>query len=359
MAYNQNKELQGSVRKIAKHPLHKVLHKPEDIQETLLVQSDMQGEDALDEHQKLQQIKQDLADQKGVAVTSEEHAIEFEKKAQDLKVKSDDEVEKEIEQDEQTEQLQQQQREVQLAKQAVKQSQKEELLSKIQKEIEVERERAKLLFMMENSRKNAIDAARAKYGNKADIGAIQQSYDMLANNIDPKVNDITDMISMTIDNKLHGKECVKMLMPNGSIRSMDADVAFAMSEIPNGKVEMKETESVPEDVQDVSDGLNKASFYTVEELEALSELRDLMDKNAKKQALFEYKDPSSGAVEIKSKREQRFRQLGLPTVAMDYDYVYHLAETMQHNGRELPSAMSAYAMQPGIQGDGKTYGYYQ
>lgn len=358
MAYNQNNELQGSVRRIVKHPLHKVLYKREDTQETLQVQSNMQGEDALDEYQKVRQIKQCLADQKGEAVTSEEHAIEFEKKAQDLKVKSDDEIEKEIERDEQTEQLQQQ-REVQIAKQAAKQSQKEELLSKIQKEIEVERERAKLLFMMENSRKNAIDAARAKYGNKADIGTIQQSYDMLANNLDPKLNDITDMISMTIDNKLHGKECVKMLMPNGSIRSMDADVAFAMSEISNSKVEMKETESVPEDVQDVSKELKTTSAYTVKELEALSELRDLMDKNAKKQALFEYKDPSSGAVEIKSKREQRFRQLGLPTVAMDYDYVYHLDETMQHNGRELPSVMSAYAMQPGIQGDGKTYGYYQ
>ena len=358
MAYNQNNELLGSVRKIVKRPSHKVLYKPKDMQETLQVQSDMQGEDTLDEYQKVQQIKQDLADQKGVAVTSEEYAVEFEKKAQDLKVKSDNEIEKEIEQDEQTEQLQQQ-REVQIAKQSVKQSQKEELLSKIQKEIEVERERAKLLFMMENSRKNAIDAARARYGDKADIGAIQQSYDMLANNIDPKVNDITDMISMTIDNKLHGKECVKMLMPNGSIRSMDADVAFAMSEIPNSKVEMKDTGPVSENVQDVSNELKKESVYTNDELEALLELRDLIDKNAKKQALFEYKDPSSGAVEIKSKREQRFRQLGLPTVAMDYDYVYHLDETMQHNGRALPSAMSAYSMQPGMQGDGKTYGYYQ
>lgn len=86
--------------------------------------------------------------------------------------------------------------------------------------------------MIENSRKNAIDSARATYGDKADIVGIQRTYDTIANTIDPKLTDVTDMISMSIDNHLHGSQNVKMLMPNGSIRTMDADVAMALSDMP-------------------------------------------------------------------------------------------------------------------------------
>lgn len=344
-----NVELLGSVRKVLKHPLHKTLYKDVELNQDLSQsQKNVQGE-VIDEYQKVQEIKQKLANQKGVAVTSEEHAVEFEKKACELKDKSDEEIDKELDEFEHDECVEKN-REIQLAKKAVEQVKKEDLIEKIQCEMAAEQERAKLLLMMENSRKNAIDSARATYGPKADISAIQQSYDMVMNSLDPKINDMTDMVSMAIDNKLHGDKYVKMLMPNGSIRTMDADVAFALSELPRQKNMSQESED---------DVILQETVYTNEELELLYELRDLIDSNAKRQADFEYKDPKSGEVEVKSKREQRFRQIGLPTVAMDYDYVYYLDETTTHNGRALPSAMDSYAMQPGLQGDGKTYGYYK
>lgn len=351
MAQHGNTELSGSVRKMIKHPMHKVLYRQDDtMQNGLSVQTTMQGEDALDEYQKVQELKQNLANQKGVAVTSEEHAVEFAKKAEDLKTKSVSDVNDALSQEKQKDDLQRI-REVQIAQDMAKESQKKDLLSKIQAEIQSEQERAKLLFAMENARKNAIDAARATYGEKADIGAIQKSYDMMANHLDPKMNDVTDMISMSIDNKLSDGDRVKVLMPNGSIRSMDADVVFAMSELSHSTVSAKKEN---DNTADVTDELRSEVTYSQAEIDAIRNLQDLMEQNAKKQAMFEYKAPNSGEVEIKSMRDRR----ALPTVARDYDYIYRMQENLQYKGRQLPSAMSSYTMMTEMQASGKSYGYY-
>lgn len=286
-----------------------------------------------------QDIKEALAQKEGVAVTSEEHAVEFERKSEDLKEKTPSEVEEILseESDDKTEQ-------VQVAKRQQTQIEKDELVEKIEKEIRLEQEKASVLFALENARKNAIDAARASYGPKADIRGIQMSFDAAANSIDPQVSDWTDELSMGIDNQLHrDSDTIKMLMPNGSIRVMDADVAMALSDVKRPKQ------------SDVQEEMEVDTSYSVEALEKLDELSTLMDENQRKQALFAYKDPNSGALEARSKRLERFRTIGLPTVAMDYDYVYHLDETTKHNGRPLPSAMDAYDMQPGHNVDGKTY----
>ena len=361
---NKTTELQGSVKRtpLVKHLLHKVLDLESGdlkLNKTLnqvdnksLMQGDkqdlQQNEKASDQIVSKQEIKQMMADKKEVAVTSEEHAIEFEKKADELEGKTKEEVKKELE-DEEDDDTAEKERKTRLAKEAMLAAKKEDLKAKIEKEIEIEIEKSKLLYMLENARKNAIDATRAAYGEKADIASIQRTYDIMANTIDPKLSSATDLISMAIDNKLHGKENVKMLMPNGSIRTMDADVAMALSEIPErGSLKKKQYAEIVDELG-----------YTQDELDKLYELSELMDDNAKKQEAFEYKDPKSGEAEIKSVRDKRLRKLGLPTVAMDYDYVYHLDETTQHNGRALPSAMDSYDMQPGMQGNGKTYGFYQ
>lgn len=350
-------ELSGSVRKIIKHPVRKNLNKEVSVNSELqdgqfVSRSDS---DVSEEYQKIQDIKRDLAERKGVAVTSEEHAVEFDKKANELKDKSDVEIQDELSKDDDEEDDINKQRNVSITKKVIEQSKKDDLLEKIKREIDIERERAKLLYVMENSRKNTIDYARSRYGDKADISSIQQSYDIMANNIDPKIYNITDMISMSIDNKLHGDSCVKMLMPNGSVRLMDADVAFAMSELSD-KIDFLKRNANMAAVE--SDGL--ASNYTVEDIKCLSELSNLMDENIKRQEAFEYKDPRSGELEIQSKRNERLRKIGLPTLAMDYDYVYNLNETTKHNDRPLPSAMDSYEMQSVMmQSNVKNYGYYQ
>lgn len=341
--------LSGSVRKVFHQPSHKLLSRQGDMHVDSSVMQN--GLDALD-------IKQALADKKGVPVTSEEYAVEFDRKVDALEVKSKEEVNRALEQEqEEPERGLENLQDARIAKQSQMESKKTELLQKIEAEIAIEQERAKLLYIMENSRKNAIDSARAKYGEKADIRSIQQSYDMLANNLDPKINDVTDMISMSIDNALHGQSRVRMLMPNGSMRSMDADVAFAMSELSSNAV-FKKSSGIADTNDEITQELQNDGAYSAAEVRAVCELQDLMSMNAQKQATFEYKDPKSGEVDVKSVRDKRFREIGLPTVAMDYDYVYHLDETMQHNGRQLPSAMSSYTMQQELCNCGKTYGYY-
>jgi len=232
------------------------------------------------------------------------------------------------------------------------------LVSKIEKEIETEKEKAKLLYMIENSRKNAIDAARATYGDKADIVGIQRTYDTIANTIDPKLTDVTDMISMSIDNHLHGSQNVKMLMPNGSIRTMDADVAMALSDMPKRRSGITKADDTSEAKEDAAEELSEevSNKYSSEEIAKLYELIDLMDDNSKRQAAFAIKDPQSGRVKEISEYQRRFKKYGLPAVARDYSYVYHLDETMQHDGRPLPSALSAYSMQEVRE---KTYDYYK
>lgn len=311
---------------------------------------------------KKQQMKQAIADGEGVAVISDENAIELEEQAQDAldDEKSVDEVIKDADEKELSKRLKRQ-REIKASADAEMEDKKESLLAEIENEIAKENERAKLLYMLENSRKNAIDAARAQYGDKADIVSIQRAYDGMANSIDPKANDITDMISMSIDNKLHGNKNVRMLMPNGSVRVMNADVALALSDKPMRSSGLHILSK--SDAQQLSDGVefdevaDLTSKFTSEELSKLYELEDLMADNAKKQAAFALKNPESGYVYQKSEREKRLKSLGLPDVGMDYDYLYcNVYDDYEMTNRQLPSSMDTMTMQQGIVSSGKTYG---
>lgn len=355
-------DLHGSViqKPVVKRPLHKVLQSMNDSMDKS-VQNDKTPDELQQDlvEKRKQELKQDLADAKGVAVTSEKDAVDLEEKADELKDKSEDDAEKEIKKTEGKEDdVIEKERNIRLAKEAQKQSEKDELVAKIEKEIETEKEKAKLLYMIENSRKNAIDAARATYGDKADIVGIQRTYDTIANTIDPKLTDVTDMISMSIDNHLHGSQNVKMLMPNGSIRTMDADVAMALSDMPKRRSGITKADDTSEAKEDAAEELSEgvSNKYSSEEIAKLYELIDLMDDNSKRQAAFAIKDPQSGRVKEISEYQRRFKKYGIPAVARDYSYVYHLDETMQHDGRPLPSALSAYSMQEVRE---KTYDYYK
>ena len=300
-------------------------------------------------------IKQQIADEQGIAVTSEENAIELERKATDAveKNKSKSDVLDDVN-DEMQEQQLKIQREVKASIEANMKSQNESLLSQIEAEIEEEKQRAKVLYALENSRKNAIDAARATYGKKADIKSIQAAYDGMANNIDPKADDMSSLISLSLDNKLHGKNMVRMLMPNGSVRAMRSDVAIALSDKPTKTSSIMK--ALNENASDELDSLQ--SKFSKEELTKLYELEDMMLENQRIQASFAVKDPHSGPVyeNEKSEREKKLLKLGLPSVGMDYDYVYYLDEMDEHDGRPLPSAMSSLTMQQDMIMSGKSYG---
>lgn len=313
---------------------------------------------------KKQQIKQAIADSEGVAVTSDENALELEAQAQDAMDddKSVDEVIKDTDEKELSKRLKRQ-REIKASSDAEVNEKKESLLTEIENEIAKENERAKMLYMLENSRKNAIDAARAQYGAKADIVSIQRAYDGMANNIDPKANDVTDMISMSIDNKLHGDKNVRMVLPNGSIRVMNADVALALSDKPARSsglslLSKSEAEKLADTGVLEDDAVSElSSAFTKEELSKLYELEDLMASNAKKQDEFSLQNPSSGYVFEKSEREKRLKSRGLPDVGTDYDYLYcNIYDNYDVPNRQLPSSMDTMTMQQGIAVSGKTYG---
>lgn len=310
-----------------------------------------------EKEQEKQDVKQAIADGMGIAVTASEQAVLLDQTAEDAVNERRSKNGIAFGDDLPHKSVQETVRDVRIAKQAIMLQEREKLLDKVQAEIEREVEKARLLYVLENGRKNAIDAARAKYGNHADVGSIQQAYDGMANNIDPQVCDITDIMSMSLDNKLHGQECVRMLMPNGSIRIMDSDVAVALSLVPKDGV----LQSLQHENQKLMSGDTEVPvpMFSSEELVKLRELSDIMSDNARRQAAFAYKDPRSGEVEIKSNREKRLRKLGIPSIAMEYDYVYYLADNAKHNGRPLPSAMDAYDMQSVMQGNQKSYGFYK
>ena len=117
-------DLHGSViqKPVVKRPLHKVLQSMKDSTDKS-IQNDM----TLDELQqdlvekRKQEIKQELADAKGVAVTSEKDAVDLEEKSDELKDKSEDDAEKEIKKTEDKEDdVIEKERNIRLAKEAPK-----------------------------------------------------------------------------------------------------------------------------------------------------------------------------------------------------------------------------------------------
>ena len=217
------------------------------------------------------------------------------------------------------------------------------LLELINEEVVKEQERNKQLLGLENARKNAIDAARATYGAEANVDAIMAYYDGMASVIDPKVTDVTDLISLSLDNLLQEQDSVKVLMTNGSVRVMNREVAAALVAVPMAKDKVRP--NLPE---------KEVPSYSEKVQAALRSLSDLMSENAKRQAEFAAKAPSSGPIDLEKTREARFKRLGLPTVAQEYDYIYEMDRSM--HGRMLPSAMYSYTMQKELAQGDRTYG---
>lgn len=240
------------------------------------------------------------------------------------------------------EQLEEQKEEERLRKQAVLEviedvqsdAKWQVLEQKISMELAKERDRAAKLVGLEQAKRHAIDAARASYGANADVRTIEAYYNGMAAAIDPHVTDVTDMLSMSLDNLLHQKDTVHVLMGNGSVRTMDADVAQALVQCSSTKVAMSKTPDIK-------------VTYSKKIQDLLVELQDTMQLNLHRQMLFQMQ-PSEPMSVLEKQRP-------MPNVAYDYAYIFDVDDGA--NGRMLPSAMYSVTMQQELMQRGQTLNY--
>ena len=164
------------------------------------------------------------------------------------------------------------------------------LLRKIHVAIGKELVRRRDLVQLESARLQAVEQAYAKYGTRADVKSIEAYYDGMAASLDPKINGAADMLSMAIDNALDSKDTLKIQLANGSVRTLDRDVAEIMAFCVNGSAE--EQAEIPQP-------LRKAAL----------QLHKLMGENVERQIEFSKGVPMTPAQREAERKDERLRQL--------------------------------------------------
>lgn len=223
--------------------------------------------------------------------------------------------------------------------------QKTRILAKIDQEILSEQVRMKKYTALESARQAAIDRAKAQYGSKADVRAIMAYYDGMAAAIDPKANGIGDVLSLSLDNALHAKDGqVGILMPNGSIRMMDTDIAKLLSS--NGKQELKDQLKREDSRISDSDVDAAADLFEKEIRDRLSDLEELMTANVERAMKFK---PMAEAAAMPDEAQ---KERNLPDIAKEYGYLQRLPD----GNRPLPDALYSRTFYDEMAKNGRTYG---
>lgn len=218
-----------------------------------------------------------------------------------------------------------------------------ELMAKLDQALADEKQRAKDLYAIENHKKNTMDYARKVYGDQADVEKIMDSAEIARSETSREVKGLTGEISAQMDAALHQNNQVTVLMPNGQVRTMDKDVAEALS-LYTERSREGTFEAAAAGITSVDRKLEEFQFTRHEE-EKLAELQRRMAENDKQAAKFEQKAPETMTQEEYDawNRERRFKEFGYPDAG--YDYVVTREGVYEWNGRPLPSAMSSPAMQ--------------
>lgn len=296
----------------------------------------------MDADQQLEKLKDMVADAEGVANDIPNMAPELEKKASTVHVTTEIETKEQLENEEKREEVCEE-----MARKAHKHAEEEaeckRLLGKLELEIAKEVDRARRLWALENARKNALDSAYARYGSRANLQAIDAYYDGMVAAIDPVAVDVTDVISIALNNALHHGEYVQVLMTNGSIRIMDAEIANLLVEsvgkqavAPGVASKGKEvvTETGMKDMDEIP--IQKTLFDRV------MYFHNLMSENMHRQMQFSMVNPNAIVYDAEETRMRMLQLRGLPSVAQDYKYIQDMY--VPTNGRRLPDTMYSGSM---------------
>ena len=249
------------------------------------------------------------------------------------------------------------------------------IIGKLEMEVAKEKDRSHRAVALRNSWGRARDSAVSIFGDNADLDSIDKSFQKEADKLNPRVRDVSDIVSMEINNALYGDENVQVIMTDGSIRTMDSEVASYLSKLARdsgkkdsfvspGTEKDVSDESVMDDVakvssddeltQTFSDPSLQAQFEEMQndEIEKARELETMLSQNQKKIAELQRDLYASTAPEKSREIDLKSRQL--PTVAYEYDYLFKM--NSQHNGRDLPTAMSSETMRKEMQESGRSFG---
>lgn len=241
-----------------------------------------------------------------------------------------------------------------------------ELDAKIDAALAAEKQRAKDLYAIENRKKNTMDYAEKVYGDEADLDYIVNSARGARDKATERAQDLSRQLTEKVDGVLHQKDTVTVLMPDGTTRVMDRDVAEAMrlytDKSHSSVLEQAAAGLAGVEVVDRTQGgfdryQNKYEEFqlTRNEEEKLAELQRRMAENDKQAAKFEQQAPKTLSQQEYDtyNRERRLKEYGDPSANLTYDYVVTKEGVYEWNGRPLPSAMSSPTLQREIQKEDK------
>lgn len=182
------------------------------------------------------------------------------------------------------------------------------LLEKAKKEVEKERRLVARLQEVVRARDQAVAEAVVQFGDRANVAEIMAFYDGVAAGLDPRCTKLDGLLSLSLENMARPADSVHLLLPGGSVRELDVDVAVCLLNLSNQ-----------------ADGPLR---------ETLEDLQKNLDTDVALQKQFSAEPPSPKVQDPKQEREQRLQRLGLPTVAEEYPEAVRPAE--RPNGRPLP-----------------------
>ena len=240
------------------------------------------------------------------------------------------------------------------------------LEKKIDAALAAEKQRAKDLYAIENKKKNTMDYANKVYGDEADLDYIVNSARGARDKATERAQDMSRQLSEKVDGVLHQRDTVTVLMPDGTTRVMDRDVAEAMrlytDKSHSSVLEQAAAGLAGVEVVDRTQGgfdryQDKYEEFqlTRNEEEKLAELQRRMAENDKQAKKFEEKAPETMSQQEYNayNRERRLKEFGDPSASLTYDYVVTKEGVYEWNGRPLPSAMSSPTLQRELQKDDK------
>ena len=243
------------------------------------------------------------------------------------------------------------------------------IMAKLDAALMAERQRAKDLYAVENTKKNTLDYALQVYGDNADVNYIMESAAGAKEQVSPDMTKMSNRLSMEIDNFIHDKDQVLVASQNGPARVMDREVAevmavytskshkgFLATLVAGLSVNDPTAEAQYAGLSDDIASKYEQFVFTRDEEAKLRELQAMMAENDKAQRRFEEKTSEAmpQTEYDEARRERRLKEYGDPTYGMQYDYLFANEGVYKWNGRQLPSAMSSNPEMAGLAVDNPT-----
>lgn len=209
------------------------------------------------------------------------------------------------------------------------------LAEKVENQTAKLKDHQKNVQSLENARKNTVDAAYSQYGGEADVKGIEQDYQGLRNVMSPDLEELKETVEEAPDMQAGNKDVILDASDTADGESLEKE---ATDDLDKAESELKEAMdsrqvAYESDIESSIDGMARPSAAEETAPEA-------QEAFAEAQA---------------DTQEPIWVRCGLPTVALEYDYVKDIEKQAYFEGRPLPEAMTSQSMADGLS-TGKSYG---